>query len=142
MFLYSVVNGQTGYSTTISHVGFRVFVQNYRSRSTSREKMKIRNAEAFLHAERTRVYTRTCRGGSRVFFSSCYAASGNTYRMPVFQIPFYSSFAARSEQQPVLVCPTKFTMEPHAPCRLYFNTPGERLSGRTLSRCAKNLKYS
>lgn len=55
------------------------------------------------------VYTYVlCRGGpGRVFFSSCYAASGNTYRMPVFQIPFYSSFAARSEQQPVLVCPTK-----------------------------------
>lgn len=89
-------------------------------------------------AERTRV----CRDGSRVFFSSCYAASGNTYLMPVFQIPFYSSFVARSEQQPVLVCPTKFTAEPRAPCRLYFNTPGERLSGRAPSRCAKNLKYS
>lgn len=83
-----------------------------------------------------------CRDGSRVFFSSCYAASGNTYLMPVFQIPFYSSFVARSEQQPVLVCPTKFTAEPRAPCRLYFNTPGERLSGRAPSRCAKNLKYS
>ena len=96
-FFIRVVNERTRRygSTATSHVDFRGFVRNSCSRETSarRENENTKSLREVSPTARRRVVLRTRthkhtqvqRWAPRAcFFSSCYAASGNTYRMPVF----------------------------------------------------------